>query len=171
MRPGGSQYNAMKLSTRLLLLILGCLVPILVAQVYTLVRQHSDRQARIGDSVLSQAELAMNDLSGVIDGVRRLSRIAARLSSIIVVDPECEDQLASLHRDLPSISFLAVQNRDGTLVCASRPAVEGAWSQRPSWLPELGKQESGWIGRVGSVPGLTHSLQSPPNRHPSTTIT
>ena len=166
-RPGGSQYNAMKLSTRLLLLILGCLVPILVAQVYTLVRQHSDRQARIGDSVLSQAELAMNDLSGVIDGVRRLSRIAARLSSIIVVDPECEDQLASLHRDLPSISFLAVQNRDGTLVCASRPAVEGAWSQRPSWLPELGKQESGWIGRVGSVPGLTHPFIAIASQSPS----
>ena len=94
----GPKYNAMKLSTRLLLLILSCLVPILVAQFYTLVRQHGDRQARQGESVLSQAELAMNDLAGVIDGVRRLSRIAARLSSIIVPDADCEDQLSSLYQ-------------------------------------------------------------------------
>ena len=164
----GTKYDAMKLSTRLLLLILGCLLPILAAQFYTLVRQHSDRQARLGESVLSQAELAMNDLSGVIDGVRRLSRIAARLSAIIVPDPDCEEQLSSLHHDLPSLSFIAVEDREGRLLCASRPQLAAAWVQRPAWLPELGNQEHSWIGRAGSVAGLEHQFLAIATQSPST---
>ena len=148
----------MKLSTRLLLLILGCLVPILVAQFYTLYRQHADRQARLSDSVLSQAELAMNDMAGVVDGVRRLSWIAARLSSIIALnpDPDCGEQLSSLHRDLPSLSFIAVVDRDGRLICASRAVLDAAWQERPVWLPDLTTIDTGSIGPVGSVPGLDH---------------
>jgi signal transduction histidine kinase len=148
----------MKLSTRLLLLILGCLVPILAAQFYTLVRQHGDRQARLSDSVLSQAELAMNDMAGVVDGVRRLSWIAARLSSIIVPDTDCGDQLSSLHRDLPSLSFIAVVDRAGKLICGSRPALDAAWAERPAWLPNLNENGIGSIGRIGSVNGLEHAF-------------
>lgn len=145
----------MKLSSRLLVLILGCLVPILVAQFYTLYRQYSDRETRIGDSVLSQAELAMNDMSGVVDGVRRLSWIAARLSSVIgpIPDPDCGDQLLSLHRDLPSLSFIAVVDRDGALICGSRTELVEAWRHRPKWLPDL---IAGSIGPVASIPGVPH---------------
>ena len=148
----------MKLSTRLLLLILGCLVPILAAQFYTLVRQHGDRQARLSDSMLSQAELAMNDMAGVVDGVRRLSWIAARLSSIIVPDADCGDQLSSLHRDLPSLSFIAVVDRGGKLICGSRPALDAAWAERPVWLPDLNENSIGSIGRIGSIEGLEHAF-------------
>ena len=148
----------MKLSSRLLLLILGCLVPILVAQFYTLYRQHSDRQARLGDSVLSQAELVMNDMAGVVDSVRRLSWIAARLSSIIAVvpDADCGDQLSSLHRDLPSLSFIAVVDHEGKLICGSRAVLDTVWQQQPAWLPDLKNMDTGSIGPIGTVPGLDH---------------
>ena len=146
----------MKLSTRLLLLILGCLVPILVAQFYTLVRQHADRQARQGDIVLWQAELAMNDLSGVIDGVRRLSRIAARLPNVRQSDENCTAELGTLHRDLPSLSFIAIVDGTGRLLCGSRPVLAAAWRTPPAWLPDLTDRNGGGIGRIGSVPGLEH---------------
>jgi len=128
---------AMKLSTRLLLLILGCLVPILMAQFYTLARQHADRQARQSDAVLWQAELAMNDLSGVIDGVRRLSRIAARLPSMREPDASCSEELATLHLDLPSLSFIAIVDGTGRVLCGSRPGLTTAGSAAPAWLPDL----------------------------------
>ena len=156
----GPETDSMKLSTRLLLLILGCLVPILVAQFFTLLRQHADRQARLSDSVLSQAELAMNDMAGAVDSVRRLSWIAARLSSIVAPtpDPDCGDQLSSLHRDLPSLSFIAIVDREGALICGSRPVLNAAWRQRPAWLPDLKHLETGSIGRIGSVAGLDHAF-------------
>jgi len=148
----------MKLSSRLLLLILGCLVPILLAQFYTLVRQHAERQARLHDAVLSQAELAMNDMASVVDSVRRLSWIAARLSSVIppTPDADCGDQLSSLHSSLPSLVFIAVVDREGKLICGSRAALDAAWQQRPAWLPDLAHIESGTIGSVATVTGLDH---------------
>ncbi len=145
----------MKLSTRLLLLILGCLVPILVAQFYTLVRQHADRRARQGDTVLWQAELAMNDLSGVIDGVRRLSRIAARLPNIRQPeDANCTAELGTLQRDLPSLSFVAIVDGAGRLLCGSHPTLAAAWNTPPAWLPDL--KDGDGIGRIGTVAGLVH---------------
>ena len=146
----------MKLSTRLLLLILGCLVPILAAQFYTLARQHADRQARLADSVLWQAELGMNDVSGVVDGVRRLSRVAARFPTVGAPDAHCAEQLSALHRDLPFLSFIAVVDRSGALLCGSRPNLSAAWAQSPDWLPDLTANDATGVGRVGSIPGLAH---------------
>ncbi len=48
----------MKLSTRLVLLILGCLLPILAAQVYSQINLYRERHEQIGGLVLRQAELA-----------------------------------------------------------------------------------------------------------------
>ena len=145
----------MKLSTRLLLLILGCLVPILAAQFYTLARQHADRRARQGDTVLWQAELAMNDLSGVIEGVRRLSRIAARLPNIRQPeDANCTAELGTLQHDLPSLSFVAIVDGAGRLLCGSHPILAAAWNTPPAWLPDL--KDGDGIGRIGTVAGLVH---------------
>ncbi len=134
------------------------MVPILVAQFYTLVRHHADRQARLSDSIFSQAELAMNDMSEVVDGVRRLSWIAARLSSIIVPDPDCGEQLSSLHRDVPSLAFIAVVDRSGKLICGSRPDLDAIWARQPAWLSDLTDNGAGAIGRIGSIQGLAHAF-------------
>ena len=157
----------MKLSTRLLLLILGCLVPILAAQLYTLARQHGDRQARLNDSVLSEAELAMIDMSEVVEGVRRFSWIAARLPSVSTPDAGCGKQLASLQRDLPSVSYIAVIDRRGALVCSSRPTLDAVWATRPAWLPDLPDGDIGAIGRFGTIKGLEHGFLPIVTRSPA----
>ena len=148
----------MKLSTRLVLLILGCLVPILAAQLFTLARQHADRQARAGDAALWQAELAMNDLSSVVAEVRRIAMIAAKMPSVVSAGPQCPDQLSALHRDLPSLSFLAVVGTDGMLLCGSFPALSAGWTQPPLWLPDLGEKPGSGIGRKGSISGVANGF-------------
>ena len=52
----------MKLSTRLVLLILGCLLPILTAQIYSQINLYAERHEQLGDLVLRQAELANADI-------------------------------------------------------------------------------------------------------------
>ena len=57
----------MRLSTRLVLLILGCLLPILTAQIYSQVNLYSKRHEQLRGMVLRQAELASADMSSIIE--------------------------------------------------------------------------------------------------------
>ena len=68
----------MKLSTRLVLLILGCLLPILTAQVYSQVNLYAERHEQLAGLVLRQAELANADLASILDAARQLGiRVAS----------------------------------------------------------------------------------------------
>ena len=56
---GGAGLGWMKLSTRLVLLVLGCLLPILTVQVYSQINLYAERHEQLGGLVLRQADWPM----------------------------------------------------------------------------------------------------------------
>ena len=133
----------MKLSTRLVLLILGCLLPILTAQIYSQVNLYAERHEQLGGLVLRQAELANADMSSIVDSVRQLGALAGQFPSVRTLSVQasgvdCEGRLTALRQSLRQYRFLALFSpMDGTLLCASDgmpPELAGA---QGSWLTDL----------------------------------
>src|SRR5690349_13973923 len=98
----------MKLSTRLVLLILGCLLPILTAQVYSQVNLYSERREQIGALVLRQAELANADLASILDSVQQFGTLSEQLPEIETSATDCGKRLTALQHGLPRYRFLAL---------------------------------------------------------------
>lgn len=142
----------MRLSTRLLLLVLGCLIPMVVAQTYTQVSLYQQHKAELGDLALRQAELANADLGSIIDGVRQIGAVVAAFPEVDGLTAGCSDRLASLRRNLPAYSFLAIANPAGRLVCASSPALLAV--PTGPWLANLlsGSQQD--IGDYATAQGI-----------------
>ncbi len=81
----------MKLSTRLVLLILGCLLPILTAQVYSQVNLYAERHEQLGGLVLRQAQLANAGIASIVDAVRQFGLVAGQFPSVREADEPPRD--------------------------------------------------------------------------------
>jgi signal transduction histidine kinase/ActR/RegA family two-component response regulator len=127
----------MRISTRLLLLVLGCLIPMVAAQVYTQVRLHEQRQDRLSSLVLRQAELAHGDMSSIVNGVKQLATVVASFPEMQSMGSACNDRLADLQRNLPPYRFLSIANAAGQLICASSPALLTQPVSTPTWAAAL----------------------------------
>jgi signal transduction histidine kinase/ActR/RegA family two-component response regulator len=121
----------MKLSTRLVLLILGCLLPILSAQVYSQVNLYAERHEKLGGLVLRQAELARADLSSIIDATRQIGALAGQFPEVSLPSAAaCAERLTGLQNGLPQYRFLAlVAPADGTVSCGSAGVPPGRINQ------------------------------------------
>ncbi|MFL5280020.1 MAG: response regulator [Rhodopila sp.] len=110
----------MRLSTRLVLLILGCLLPILTAQVYSQINLYAERHERLSGLVLRQAELAEADMASILDAARQLGVMAAQLPETHTGGPACAERLTALRNSLVPYRFLAVlAPASGTVPCSS----------------------------------------------------
>src|SRR5271166_2089405 len=98
----------MKLSTRLVLLILGCLLPILTAQVYSQVNLYAERHEQLGGLVLRQAELANADMASIVDGVHQLGVVVGQFPSVRASGELCNQRLTALRQSLTQYRFLAI---------------------------------------------------------------
>ena len=128
----------MKLSTRLVFLIFGCLVPILTAQVYSQVNLYSERHDQLGGLVLRQAELVNADLTSIIDSVRQLGSLAGQQSALHQPGSQCAARLTAMQRALPQYQFIAVLSAaDGALQCVSNTQAADMLGARPSWLSDI----------------------------------
>jgi signal transduction histidine kinase/CheY-like chemotaxis protein len=128
----------MKLSTRLVLLILGCLLPILTAQVYSQVNLYGERHDQLSSLVLRQAELANADMASIVDGVHQLGAVAGQLQSVRSSDQRCSERLTALRQTLTQYRFLALFSpMDGSLLCASDGTPVGLPAAHPSWVTDL----------------------------------
>jgi signal transduction histidine kinase/ActR/RegA family two-component response regulator len=124
----------MKLSTRLVLLVVGCLLPILTAQVYSQVNLYAKRHEQLSELVLRQAELANSDIALIVDSVRQVGTLAGQLS--IAPGDRCDQRLTALRQSPTQYRFLALYApADGSLLCASGDAPEGL--VHPSWMGNL----------------------------------
>ena len=112
----------MKLSTRLVLLILGCLLPVLSAQVYSQVNLYAERHEQLGGLILRQAELANADMSSIIDAARQLGTLAGQFPETRASGAVCNDRLTALRNSLSQYRFLAVLTSGGAVMCASEGA-------------------------------------------------
>lgn len=144
----------MRLSTRLLLLILGCMLPILAAQIYTQIKMHSERQHQVGTLALRQADYANNDFAEIVARVAEIAATVAQLPGIAASGASCSEQLASLQRSLPAYRFLAIADSTGRLACASAPALADPAHDRPTWFADLLTDSEAKAGRVSMTPGL-----------------
>jgi signal transduction histidine kinase len=141
----------MKLSTRLILLVLGCLLPILAAQVYSQVNLHHARQAQVSTLVLRQAELANANLGTVVDAVTQLWTTVVQFPEVPAAGPRCDARLTSLQRDLPQYRFLALYRLDGTLLCGSAAAPGGSNGGHPQWITDLATTREFQVGPLVST--------------------
>ncbi len=144
----------MRLSTRLVLLVLGCLVPLLGAQIYTEVSAYQQRQAELSDVALRQVELANADLTSIIDGIRQIASVLTAFPEVAGLTADCNERLASLHRSLSAYRFFAVSDANGRLVCASAPALLATPAVAPSWISTLFTEPGADIGVFATAPGI-----------------
>jgi signal transduction histidine kinase/ActR/RegA family two-component response regulator len=143
----------MKLSTRLVLLILGCLLPILTAQVYSQVNLYSERHKQLRGLVLRQAELANADMASIIDGVHQLGTLAGQFTSVRAAGERCSVRLTALRQNLVQYRFLALFSPvSGSLLCASNGAPPALASTHPPWMDGLLTTTDLSVGQLVSDP-------------------
>ena len=128
----------MRLSTRLVLLVLGCLLPVLTAQVYSQINLHAERHEQLGSLAMRQAELANADMASIMDGVRQLGAVTGQLTAGRGPGTRCSERLTSLQRSLVQYRFLALfAPADGALLCASDGLPAGFAGGGHQWLVDL----------------------------------
>ncbi len=137
----------MKLSTRLVLLILGCLLPILTAQVYSQVNLNAERHDQLSGLILRQAELANADMSSIIDAARQLGTLAGQFPETRANGAECDHRLTALRNSLSQYRFLAVLAADRTVMCASEGAPPGLEAEAVG-LGDLAAAQQAGVGRL-----------------------
>jgi signal transduction histidine kinase/CheY-like chemotaxis protein len=128
----------MSLSTRLLLLILVCLLPVMGGEAVSQWNMYRQRQGQLDNLALRQAELANGDLAEMLDGVRQFALAVAQVPEVHSAGPACEERLASLQHGLTAYRFLAVYAPSGRLLCASSPALTAAAAPFAASLTEAG---------------------------------
>ncbi len=142
----------MKLSTRLVLLILGCLLPILTAQIYSQINLYGERHEQLGGLVLRQAELANADMASIVDGARQLGTLIDQFQPVRT--EQCSDRLTKLRQSLTQYRFLALFSPiDGSLLCASEGALAGFSSGHPPWAADLLTTPDLAVGELVAAPG------------------
>ena len=123
----------MRLTTRLLLLILLCMAPMIAALIYTQIDLRHRENVELGALALRQAELANADLDSIVEGGRQL--LLATAESGLATD--CSKRLTALAGRLPAYEFLAVADPEGRIACASNPTLVGRTA--PAWLAGLSR--------------------------------
>ncbi len=153
-RKAGREWIGMRLSTRLLLLILICMAPLVAAQVYTGIELHRQRQAQIRELVLRQAELANSDLASIVDGARQLAITIAQLPDVQALGPACNERLAGLQRRFPAYRFVAIVDAQGSALCASAASLLGSTLPQRDWFSEVARGGDPGVGARTSLSGV-----------------
>ena len=95
----------MRLFSRLVLLALVCLLPIMGAQAISQLNMYRQRQGQLDNLALRQAELANGELAGMVDGVRQFGLAVVQFPEVHNAGAACASRLATLQRSLHGISF------------------------------------------------------------------
>jgi len=150
-----ARYQSMRLSTRLLLIVLTCLVPIMALVVWVEFSHWAERRAQLGDLAEQQAELLNGDISSIADGARVLLSTAAEFRVFRRdLTTSCDERLVSIQQDLPMFAFLAVVDARGNVLCASRPGLRASEGGTPVWLQDAIAATDFSVGRYATSPAL-----------------
>ena len=144
---------SMRLSTRLLLLTLGCLLPVIGAQIWTQISLHAQRQHQLADVAARQVQGANGDLLSIVAGVRQVARVVAQFPEIGTPGPACRRRLAEVRQATQSVRVLVVMDAAGHVRCASTPPLD-AIEPVPAWLAEQHTATDDRVGRLTTVPGI-----------------
>jgi len=127
----------MRLSTRITLLVMGSLLPILAAQVYSQATLHATRERQLADIAVRQASLANNGAASVVDAVGQLRTILADFRDVLADPGHCAERLTTIARELPQYRSLGLYRRDGSLICGTIGAADATANHSADWLASL----------------------------------
>jgi PAS domain S-box-containing protein len=150
----------MKLSVRLLLLVLIAALPILAIQVHELLDEREQRKAAIAKQALDLARLAAAQQDQFIESARNLLIAAAQMPEVQRRDgPGCSTRMAELRRQFPTVAGIGAVGPDGTQFCSSSGKIAGvSLADRPYFQQAVQNKSlaiSGYIiGRLSDQPHL-----------------
>lgn len=168
--PASERCVVMKLSTRLILLVLGCLLPVLTAQVFSQVRLHAERQRQASALEARQAQLGTANLDSVLDGVAQLGASIGHLSSLTAPGERCAFRLNALRQSLPRYQLLAIVSaNDGKVLCEAQADGDDWAANPPSWLADLLATTGLTVGKLAADPAsrtafLPVAVRLPPSK-------
>ena len=109
----------MKLSVRLLILVLIAALPVLALQVQGLVQDREQLKVAIAQQALDLARLAAAQQDQFIEAARHLLAAAAQLPEVQNRDaPACDKQMAELLVQFPTITSIGATAPDGVPFCS-----------------------------------------------------
>ncbi|GGC54475.1 hypothetical protein GCM10011504_36070 [Siccirubricoccus deserti] len=123
----------MRVSTRILLIIATCLLPIIGLQVAVSWSQWAERKAQLDELAIHQAQLLAGNVDGIAQAARILLGAATEFRQIRTFGSDCGARLASLQHHAPGFVFVAAVDAAGRIRCASDEALldgadHSAWS-------------------------------------------
>jgi signal transduction histidine kinase/CheY-like chemotaxis protein len=145
----------MRLSTRLLLVVLTCLLPVILLGVWVEYSHWHERRAQLGDLALQQAQLLNGDVYSIAEGARTLLSTVAQLDDVRNAAPACGERLRMTQRTVPMFAFIALLHADGDLVCASAPALRLTEGDRPQWVRDAAAATGFAAGRFAVTTGVS----------------
>ena len=128
----------MRLSTRLVVLVLSCLLPLLAAQIYWQLDRYTERREQVSASLLQQAELANADVSSQFENVRQLGASVSLLAAFGADAASCPDQMRNLRASQPQYTFLALyRDQETQPACLATESPEIVKNAAAPWIKEL----------------------------------
>jgi PAS domain S-box-containing protein len=118
--PVAPRLQLMKLSVRLLILVLGAALPVLALQVHGLLVDREQRKAAIAAQALELAHLAAAQQNQFIEGARYLLGAAAKLPEVQNRDVDrCNARMAEFMELFPTIAGIGAVGPDGVQFCSA----------------------------------------------------
>jgi signal transduction histidine kinase/ActR/RegA family two-component response regulator len=145
-------YRSARLSTRLLLIVLACLMPIIALAVWVEYSHWTERRAQLGDLALQQAELLNGDVESIADGARILLSTVAQMREVGALASDCNERLGGIKHDLPMFAFVALIDAGGSVVCTSRSGLYQSDAGPPDWVRDALAATSFSAGRYATAP-------------------
>src|SRR5690242_2273629 len=115
----GQNWHNMRFSTRLMFVVLTCLMPVIVLAAWSGYTHWAERRDQLGDLSLQQAQLLNGDIGSITDGGRTLLGAVALLDDVRDVTASCDDKLNAMLHSLPMFAFVARLDDDGEIRCGS----------------------------------------------------
>ena len=150
----------MKLSIRLLILVLLAALPVLAIQVHDLLQSREQRKAAIAEQALDLARLAAAQQDQFIESARYLLAAAAQMPEVQRRDASgCSARMAELRAQFPTVSGIGAVGPDGIQFCSSSGKATGiSLADRPYFQRAVSNKTlaiSGYIiGRLSGQPHL-----------------
>ncbi len=145
------------LRTRLALLILLAMAPLLGLTIYTDLEERAYIISDAEEGVQRLAWLAAGTQEQLVEGARQFLTTLAKLPDVHRDDGErCRQRLGDLLREYPQYLNLGVVLPDGELLCSARPVSEPMSLARDEWFTRTVESREFTVGgyQVGRVSGM-----------------
>jgi signal transduction histidine kinase/CheY-like chemotaxis protein len=143
----------MKISTRLLLIVATCLLPILGLYAVVSWQQWSDRRRTLDTLAVQQARLLAGDVDSIVNGARILLGAAAQFRQVRILGEGCSDRLEAVLSAAPGFAFIAMVDPTGEVRCASDPALRSGQTDF-TWATDARLADGFAAGRFARMPFL-----------------